>query len=249
MKTKPRVFSGIQPSGSLHIGNYIGAVKQFIELQESYQCIYCIVDLHAITLPQDPKVLHERSRELAALYLACGVDPQKAAVFIQSHNSDHASLAWILDCIATMGQMERMTQYKSKSRKTKGRTSVGLFNYPALMAADILLYNTDVVPVGDDQKQHVELTRDLAERFNSRFGETFVVPRVKMMETGARIMSLQNPVKKMSKSSEDKNGTVDLLEPLDEAKKIKRLFFAPTSRGLATCFRFIPSWETDRLKN
>lgn len=224
-----RIFSGIQPSGNLHIGNYVGAIKQWVELQEDYDCIYCIVDLHAITVSQDPQVLHEKIRELIALYIACGVDPEKSIVFVQSHNPDHASLAWIMDCVASMGQLERMTQYKSKSEKLKGSASVGLFNYPALMAADILLYDTDVVPVGDDQKQHVELTRELARRFNSRYEEIFKIPEVKMMTAGARVMSLQDPESKMSKSVEDAKGTIDLL---DKPKVIRdKVMSAVTDTG------------------
>jgi tryptophanyl-tRNA synthetase len=209
---KKRIFSGIQPSGNLHIGNYVGAITQWVDLQDSYDCVYCIVDLHAITVPQDPKELKEKIRELTALYLACGIDPEKSIVFVQSHNPDHTSLAWIMDCVASMGQLERMTQYKSKSEKLKGSASVGLFNYPALMAADILLYDTEVVPVGDDQKQHVELTRELARRFNSRYDEVFTIPEVKLMTAGARVMSLQDPESKMSKSADDPKGTIDLLD-------------------------------------
>ena len=232
---KPRVFSGIQPSGNLHIGNYIGAMKQWIELQKNYDCIYSIVDLHAITVPQNPKILKEKIRELTALYLACGVNPDKSLIFIQSCNPDHAVLAWILDCVASMGQMQRMTQYKSKSKELKGKVGVGLFNYPALMAADILLYQTDLVPVGDDQVQHVELTRDLARRFNSRFGKVFVVPEAKVMKMGARIMSLKYPDKKMSKSGEDKDGTIDLLDSADEIKR--KIKIAATDSGKEIVFR------------
>jgi len=235
MKNKKRTFSGIQPSGNLHIGNYIGAVKQWVEMQERYQCIYCVVDLHTITIPQDPKVLKRRSRELVAFYLACGVDLDKSFIFIQSHNPDHASLSWIMDCIGSMGQFRRMTQYKSKSKKQKDFVSVGLFNYPALMAADILLYQTDVVPVGDDQKQHVELTRDLAQRFNSRYGEVFKEPDVSLLKVGARVMSLQNPTSKMSKSDEDFNGTVDLLDSVKEVKK--KIMSAVTDSGSEIVFR------------
>jgi len=232
---KPRVFSGIQPSGNLHIGNYIGAMKQWIELQKNYDCIYSIVDLHAITIPQNPKILKEKIRELTALYLACGVNPDKSLIFVQSHNPDHAVLAWILDCVASMGQMQRMTQYKSKSKELKGKVSVGLFNYPALMAADILLYQTDLVPVGDDQVQHVELTRDLARRFNSRFGKVFVIPEAKVMKMGARIMSLKYSDKKMSKSDEDKDGTIDLLDSADEIKR--KIKIATTDSGKEIVFR------------
>jgi len=224
-----RIFSGIKPTGNLHIGNYIGAVKQWVDLQKDYQCIYCVVDLHAVTVPQDPEELNEKIRELTALYLACGVDPENSIVFVQSHNPDHASLAWIMDCVASMGQLERMTQYKSLSEKLKGATSVGLFNYPALMAADILLYDTEVVPVGDDQKQHVELTRELARRFNSRYQEIFTVPDVKMMTAGARVMSLQDPESKMSKSAEDPKGTIDLLDKPDAVRK--KVMSAVTDTG------------------
>jgi len=216
MELKPRVFSGIQPSGNLHLGNYIGAIKQWVEMQDEYDCIFCIVDLHAITMPQDPKILHQKIRELAALYLACGIDPKKSNIFVQSSNYDHTTLAWILDCVASMGQLERMTQYKAKIGKSRGASSVGLFNYPALMAADILLYETDLVPVGEDQKQHVELTRDLAGRFNSRFGEVFKIPDVKMIRGGARIMSLKDPTQKMSKSEKDRDGVIDILDSPEE---------------------------------
>jgi tryptophanyl-tRNA synthetase len=224
-----RIFSGIKPTGNLHVGNYVGAIKQWVELQQDYQCIYCIVDLHAVTVPQDPKILHEKIRELTALYLACGVDPEKSIIFVQSHNQDHAGLAWILDCIATMGQLERMTQYKTIADKLKGATSVGVFNYPALMAADILLYDTEVVPVGEDQKQHVELTRELARRFNSRYGEVFKIPKAKLMTAGARVMSLQDPESKMSKSSDDPKGTIDLLEKPEAVKE--KIMSAVTDTG------------------
>jgi tryptophanyl-tRNA synthetase len=211
--TKPRLFSGIQPTGSLHLGNYIGAISQWLKLQNDYEAFFCIVDLHAITLPQDPQKLPLKIKELAALYLACGLDPDQATVFIQSHNPDHANLTWILNCLTTMGQLERMTQYKAKSNQHV--TSVGLFNYPVLMAADILLYQTDIVPVGEDQKQHVELTRDLAEKFNRHYGETFKLPQPKILTHGARIMSLKDPHQKMSKSDQDNKGTIDLLDSPD----------------------------------
>lgn len=207
-----KIFSGIQPSGNLHLGNYIGAIKQWVELQNNNDCIFCIVDLHAITVPQDPKVLREKNLETTALYLACGIDPKKAKIFIQSENPHHTELAWILNCIAPFGQLERMTQFKDKSVKQQEGTTAGLFDYPVLMAADILLYDTGEVPVGQDQKQHVELTRDLAERFNSRFGETFVVPEPRIIKETARIMSLQNPSTKMSKSDTDALGAINLLD-------------------------------------
>lgn len=213
-----RVFSGIQPSGNLHIGNLIGAMRQWVAGQEDGLNLFCIVDLHAITVPQDPKELNQKTLEIASLILAAGIDPEKVILFVQSHNPDHANLAWILNCVASMGQMERMTQYKEK-KEGKDFVSVGLFDYPALMAADILLYDTTEVPVGEDQKQHVELTRDLAERFNSRYGETFVLPEPKIPQTGARIMSLSDPTKKMSKSDPNPNSTIYLLDTEEEIRK------------------------------
>ena len=197
---KKIVFSGIQPSGILHLGNYFGAIKQWINLQDDYQCFFCIVDLHAITVPQDPDQLKKQIMKMAAIYLAAGLDPKKVTLFVQSDVPAHSEGAWLLNTIATMGEMSRMTQFKDK---TNGKTnvSVGLFDYPVLMAADILLYDTNLVPVGEDQKQHVELTRDLAERFNSRFGETFVVPEPLLPKFGARIMALDDPTVKMSKSA------------------------------------------------
>lgn len=226
MSQKQRVFSGIKPSGNLQLGNYIGAISQWLKMQNEMNCLFCIVDLHAITVPQDPKKLAQRVKELAALYLACGISPQKSTIFVQSHNPDHASLTWILDCLASMGQLERMTQYKAKANQAGA--SVGLFNYPVLMAADILLYQTDLVPVGHDQKQHLELTQDLAEKFNSRFGKTFKIPKAKL-SAGAKIMSLQDPSQKMSKSDQDKNGTIDLLDSPREIKN--KIMAAVTDSG------------------
>lgn len=208
---KKIVFSGIQPSGNLHIGNYIGAISQWVKGQDEKFNIFCVVDQHAITVPQDPDTLREKTLELAAIILAAGVDPEKSLLFIQSHNPDHANLAWILNCNIAMGQLGRMTQYKEKS-DGKESVSVGLFDYPALMAADILLYDTNEVPVGDDQKQHVELARDAAERFNSKYGQTFVLPTSVIPKVGARIMSLQEPTKKMSKSDSNQNGAIGLLD-------------------------------------
>jgi len=236
MKT---VFSGIQPSGNLHIGNYIGAINQWVKIQETTDSIFCIVDLHAITVPQDPKTLREKVLEVAALYLACGIDPKKAHLFIQSENPDHPYLAWLLNCVTSMGQLNRMTQFKDKSRKAQSLldvrnnarrefeaesiSSVGLFDYPVLMAADILLYQTDEVPVGEDQKQHLELARDLAEKFNSKFGETFKMPTPVIQGDTARIMSLQDPSSKMSKSDKDPMGTINLLDSEEQIReKIKR---------------------------
>lgn len=208
----PRVFSGVQPSGNLTIGNYIGALRQFVALQHEADCLYCIVDLHALTVAQDPVALREQTLNLAALYLAIGLDPQKITLFIQSHVPAHAELAWLLQCTSYMGEMSRMTQYKDKSRG-QAQVSVGLFTYPALMAADILLYQADLVPVGEDQKQHVELTRDIAIRFNHRYGETFRVPEVMIPKIGARIMGLDDPGRKMSKSSVNPASYIALLDP------------------------------------
>jgi tryptophanyl-tRNA synthetase len=217
-----RVFSGVQPSGNLTIGNYLGALKQFVNLQHEADALYCVVDLHAITVPQDPKELHKRSREIAQIYLACGVDPQQATIFLQSQVKEHAELGWLLQCVSYMGELNRMTQYKDKS-EGKAAVSVGLFTYPVLMAADILLYDTTHVPVGDDQKQHIELTRDIAERFNGRFGDTFVIPEPHIQEFGARIMALDEPTKKMSKSAENEGSRVGILEdPATFKKKIMR---------------------------
>lgn len=212
---KKIVFSGIQPTGNIHIGNYLGAIQHWVNSQDKYNNIFCVVDLHAITVPQDPKTLKAKSRELAGLLLASGIDPEKSDLFIQSHIVEHCELAWILNCITPMGWMQRMTQFKEKSEKQKELVSVGLFDYPALMAADILLYQTDLVPVGEDQKQHVEITRDIAQKFNSTFGETFKIPEPVIAEVGARIMGLDDPTKKMSKSETSQNHAVLLLDPPD----------------------------------
>ena len=220
---KKRIFSGAQPTGQLHIGNYLGALKNWVALQDEYESFYCIVNLHAITLPQDPKTLRQKTRDLARVYLAAGVDPQRSTIFIQSDVPEHAELTWILSCISRMGELERMTQFKDKGKGNSERAGVGLFTYPVLMAADILLYQTDLVPVGQDQKQHLELTRDLAERFNRDFGETFKIPEPYIPKAGAKIGSLQDPVKKMSKSDENLNGSIFLLDDADTiTKKIKR---------------------------
>lgn len=216
--TRKVVFSGIQPSGNLHIGNYFGAIKHWVEGQRQGLNIFCIVDLHAITVHQDPKVLKENTLELAALLLASEIEPTKSILFVQSHNPDHSNLGWVLNCFLSMGQLSRMTQYKEKS-EGKEFVSVGLFDYPALMAADIFLYDTTHVPVGEDQKQHVELARDIAERFNARFGETFVVPEAVIPKLGARIMSLTEPTKKMSKSDVNPESRVHLLDEPEEIKK------------------------------
>ncbi len=231
-----RLFSGIQPSGDLHLGNYLGAIKQWLPLQDQYEAIFCVVDMHAITVPQDPAELRKKTIEIAKIYLAAGIDPQKSTIFIQSHVPGHAELAWILNTISTMGELGRMTQYKDKAQKSGEDTStVGLFDYPVLMAADILLYDTAVVPVGEDQKQHVELTRDLAQRFNSRFGETFVVPEPLIQREGARIMGLDDPTKKMSKSAESVYNYIALSDDAETIrKKIKK---AVTDSGSEIVYR------------
>ncbi|MGE5626946.1 MAG: tryptophan--tRNA ligase [Solirubrobacterales bacterium] len=212
---KKVIFSGIQPSGNLTIGNYFGAIKNWVKLQDQYECFFCVVDLHAITVRQEPKDLRARTLEVLALYIGAGVDPDKNTLFIQSHVSAHAEAAWLFNCYTYMGELSRMTQYKDKSARYGGDTSVsaGLFTYPDLMVADILLYNTDLVPVGVDQSQHVELTRDLAERFNSIYSPTLKVPELYLGETGKKIMSLQEPEKKMSKSSDNPNSYILLLDP------------------------------------
>lgn len=224
MTSKPRLFSGMQPSASsLQIGNYIGALLQWKELQATYDAVFCIVDLHALTIAQDPTVLRENTRRTAAQYIAAGIDPAESTLFVQSHVSAHPELAWALNTITGFGEASRMTQFKDKSgRQGAESTTVGLFAYPMLMAADILLYDTVAVPVGDDQRQHVELTRDLAGRFNSRFGETFVVPEAVILQETARIYDLQEPTSKMSKSASSESGVVWMMdEPSVTAKKIK----------------------------
>ncbi len=274
---KKRIFSGAQPTGSLHIGNYLGALKNWVALQDEYESFFCIVNLHAVTLPQSPEILRQKTLDLARIYLASGINPEKSTVFIQSDVSEHAELAWILSTIARMGELERMTQFKDKSEKNlssleklttelfanarsdveasmnelfesyakKGlisehrkrnaeRAGVGLFTYPVLMASDILLYQTNLVPVGQDQKQHLELTRDLAERFNRDFGETFAVPEPFIPPVGANILSLQEPSKKMSKSDENANGAIFLLDDADTIlKKFKK---AVTDSGTEITF-------------
>lgn len=219
-----RLFSGIQPSGNLHLGNYLGAIKQWLPLQDQYEAIFCVVDMHAITVPQDPAELRKKTIEIAKIYLAAGIDPEKSTLFVQSHVPAHAELGWILNTIATMGELGRMTQFKDKVQKGNvDNSGVGLFGYPVLMASDILLYDTATVPVGEDQKQHVELTRDLAQRFNSRFGETFVVPEPLIQREGARIMGLDDPTKKMSKSAASEYNYIALSDDADTIrKKIKK---------------------------
>lgn len=222
---KKRVFSGVQPTGNIHLGNYLGALKQFVELQEDHDCIYCIVDEHAITVPQDPKELRKHILDVASLYLAIGVDPKKSIVFVQSDVPAHAELSWILTCNSYTGELFRMTQFKSKSQN-KESAPAGLLMYPVLMAADILLYDTDVVPVGNDQKQHIELARDIATRVNNTRKKTFVVPEGRFMKEGARIMALDDPTQKMSKSAENIHSRISLL---DDENKIKKSIMKSTT--------------------
>ena len=219
---KPVIFSGIQPSGTLTLGNYIGALSRFAELQDSYDCIYCVVDEHAITVRQNPADLRRRCLELTALYLASGIDPQKSILSCQSHVSAHAELAWILNCYTYMGELSRMTQFKDKSAKHADNINAGLFTYPVLMAADILLYQTNFVPVGSDQKQHLELARVIAQRFNGVYGDVFTVPEPLITKVGARIMSLQEPTRKMSKSDPEETFISLLDDPDAVRRKIKR---------------------------
>lgn len=222
-KDKKVVFSGVQPSGVLTLGNYLGAIKNFAAFSDEYKCYYCVVDEHAITVRQNPAELRRRTYETLALYIACGLDPEKNTLFVQSHVSAHAELGWILDCYTMFGELSRMTQFKDKSQKNADNINAGLFTYPALMAADILLYQTELVPVGVDQKQHLELARNVADRFNSVYSDTFVVPEPYIPTETAKIMSLAEPSKKMSKSDENENAVIRILDPKDVIiKKFKR---------------------------
>ncbi|MFO6298380.1 tryptophan--tRNA ligase [Rahnella selenatireducens] len=224
--SKPIVFSGAQPSGELTIGNYMGALRQWVHMQDDYECIYCIVDLHAITVRQDPAQLRKATLDTLALYLAVGIDPKKSTIFVQSHVPEHSQLSWALNCYTYFGELGRMTQFKDKSARYETSNSesitAGLFDYPVLMAADILLYQTNQVPVGEDQKQHLELSRDIASRFNALYGDVFTVPEPFIPKSGARVMSLQEPTKKMSKSDDNRKNVIGLLEdPKAVSKKIK----------------------------
>lgn len=220
------IFSGIQPSGELTLGNYLGALRNFLDYQDTDECYYCVVNQHAITVPQDPKELFTNTRRLAALYLAAGLDPKRVTLFVQSEVPEHVRLGWIMTTISYVGELERMTQYKDKSQKRGDSIPAGLLTYPPLMAADILLYQTNYVPVGEDQKQHLELTRDLAQRFNRVYGEVFTIPEIKLSVGGARVMSLQEPTKKMSKSDDNQMATIRLLD--DEETILKKLKRAQT---------------------
>ena len=223
-KRRPRVFSGTQPTGALHLGNYLGAIRNYVAMQDTHDCVYCVVDLHAITVRQQRAELRRNTIDVANAYLASGIDPERSIVFVQSHVPAHAELMWILNSVAHMGELRRMTQFKEKTAGGEGESvGVGVFDYPVLMAADILLYRADAVPVGEDQKQHVELTRDLAERFNNAFGKTFVVPEPIIRTEGARVMSLDDPAKKMSKSAGSENSYIALMDPPDVIRrKIRR---------------------------
>jgi tryptophanyl-tRNA synthetase len=218
-----RVFSGIQPTGDLHLGNLLGAVRGWVRDQHLDDSVFCIVDLHALTIPKDPGEIGDKTLELAQVLMACGLDPGVCTLFVQSHVPQHAELGWVLQCVTSYGELSRMTQFKDKSARQKDFISAGLFTYPALQAADILLYDTDKVPVGEDQRQHIELTRDVAERFNSRYGATFVLPEAVVPPTGARVMDLQEPTAKMSKSADGEAGTIMLTDDLDRTvKKVRR---------------------------
>ena len=257
---KPRIFSGMQPSGNLHIGNYLGALKTWADIQHQYEPIFCIVDQHAITLYQDPQQLQQKIEEVAALYVAAGIDPAHSAIFVQSAVPAHVELAWVFTCVTPMGWLSRMTQFKAKT-ETQESVGTGLFVYPALMAADILLYQASIVPVGEDQAQHLELTRDIAQRFNSLYGETFVVPETQLPAVGARIMGLDNPAEKMSKSTPGTSHAVDLLDPPSRIKKLimravtdskPAVDFEEIGSGVAnllTIFQAFSGWSDDQLRS
>ena len=257
---KPRIFSGMQPSGNLHIGNYLGALKTWADIQHQYEPIFCIVDQHAITLYQDPQQLQRKIEEVAALYVAAGIDPAHSAIFVQSAVPAHVELAWVFTCVTPMGWLSRMTQFKAKA-ETQESVGTGLFVYPALMAADILLYQASIVPVGEDQAQHLELTRDIAQRFNSLYGETFVVPETQLPAVGARIMGLDNPAEKMSKSTPGTSHAVDLLDPPSRIRKLimravtdskPAVDFEEIGSGVANLlaiFQAFSGWSDDQLRS
>jgi len=256
---KARVFSGVQPSGDLHIGNYLGALKSWVKIQYDYESIFCIVDLHAITVYQEPATLRAKIEEIAALFLAAGIDPKHSAIMVQSSVPAHAELAWMLTCVTPVGWLERMTQYKAKA-ETQQTVGDGLLQYPVLMAADILLYQAAIVPVGDDQAQHLELTRDIAQRFNALYGDTFVMPATHLPLVGARIMGLDDPEKKMSKSATGTNHAIALLDPVDQIRK--KIMRATTDshpavdfenmgagvRNLLTIFQAFSGWSDSQMQ-
>jgi tryptophanyl-tRNA synthetase len=256
-----RIFSGAQPTGSVHLGNYLGALRNWVALQHEFESFYCIVDLHALTQSQDPKLFARKTRELARIYLAVGMDPDVSTIFIQSDVSEHAELMWVLNCVVRMSELERMTQFKEKARKQQENVVVGIFDYPVLMASDILLYQTDLVPVGEDQRQHLELTRDLAIRFNRDYGETFRVPDAFIPKVGGRIMSLSDPSKKMSKSDDDPNGCIMLLDDDDTiSRKFKRAVTdsgteirfdesRPAITNLLTIYQLITGKQPDEIES
>ena len=256
---RARVFSGMQPSGNLHIGNYLGALKNWVRIQHDYECIFCIVDLHAVTVYQDPAELRAKIEEMAGLYLAAGIDPKVSAVMVQSAVPEHTELAWMLTCVTPVGWLERMTQYKAKAAKQES-VGDGLLQYPVLMAADILLYQAAIVPVGEDQAQHLELTRDIAQRFNSLYGETFVMPSTSLPSVGARIMGLDDPQIKMSKSETGAGHAVGLLDPPDKARKaIMRAttdsapgvdfdHLGPGVANLLTIYQAFSGWSDDEMR-
>jgi tryptophanyl-tRNA synthetase len=256
---KPRVFSGVQPSGNLHIGNYLGALKNWVRLQHEYDCIYCIVDLHAVTVYQDPQELLAKIREIAALFLAVGIDSKTSTVMVQSSVPAHAELAWMLTCVTPMGWLSRMTQFKAKAEKQE-TVGDGIFQYPVLMAADILLYQAALVPVGDDQSQHVELTRDIAQRFNSLYGDTFVVPETRLPAVGARVMGLDDPLKKMSKSETGAGHAVGLLDPpsairkklmratTDSSPAVEFGALGPGVENLLNIFQAFSEWPDEKMR-
>lgn len=264
--TRPKTFSGVKPSGGLHLGNYLGAIKRWVDDQDRYDNVFCIVDLHAITVPQDPVALRQQTREVAAFYLAAGLDPARTIVFVQSHVSAHAELGWILNCVTPMGWLERMTQFKDKAAKegeNRERISTGLFDYPVLMASDILLYDANFVPVGDDQKQHVELTRDIAERVNRLYGngtDILVVPQPLIAETGARIMGLVDPTKKMSKSDDLPGQAIGIFDDPSNIRKAlmrattdseRTIVFDPARPGvnnLLTIYQVLTGLERDAIE-
>ncbi len=260
MKNKKRVFSGIQPSGDPHIGNYIGAIRNWVADQEEYDNIFCVVDQHAITASYDPEELRRNVRQLVAVYLASGLDPSRCSLFVQSHVPEHTELAWLLMCVTPMGWLSRMTQFKEKSEGKQEQVSAGLFTYPVLMAADILLYQADGVPVGDDQKQHVELARDTAQRFNHLFGETFSVPQPIIRPVGARVMGLDDPTRKMAKSESGQNHSIGLLDEPDRIRKKlaravtdshKEIVFDPRRPGvfnLLTIYRSLSGQSQEEIE-